>query len=755
MHSERILRDIKRFIFSYHFSNGLRMTIGVVLPSVVFYYLGRLDIGIALSTGALCTGISDVPGTAVHKRNGLLISTALNTVVALGTGLAIPYLFLSIPWIVLVCFFCGMLLVYGNRGGNIGIGGLLVMVLVIGEPPASIGEVLLFASLVLAGCLWYDFLALLLWQVRPYLNVQQALGNTLIETAYYLDLRANFYLPGVNVQENFTAVLAQQVKVNEQTESVRELLLKRRADQQGTTSINKSLVMIFLEAVDLQEQIMTSHIDYEELHRIFKDDAVLGPFRHLIYLFSEELKNIGLAISAGLRSKPEHNLQRELEKVKVLVADYRKSRPSFQERTELLALNSIIQTLEEMAVRYHYLHRLSRLDAEKQNNIDPNLDISRFVTRQRYDVEVFVNNLSFRSNNFRHAVRLSLATITGFLLGQIPFLGLHRVYWILLTIVVILKPGFSVTKTKSTQRLIGTVAGALFALGLLHFVHVPAVIFAMMLVCILGAYSFTTYNYTISVFFTTPFVIFLLHFLHPKDIENVTQRVLDTFIGGTISFLASHLLWPSWEYKYLPEYMLKMIRANSRYFGQTMKLYTGAPFNVTEFKLARKEAHVNTANLMAAFQRMLSEPKRRQKNGSQVYHFVVLNHTLTSHIATLANMGLQHPLQYPRPEYGPISDSLCAFMDYLTQRMAAIEMAVNSGNPIAPVPEFDIAPKAFAPLDAHLEQLLQARQKEIDEKSSPSQVRKELVEVKHVHDQLHLIHSLLRDMLRAVNEREE
>ncbi|HEY0271942.1 MAG TPA: FUSC family membrane protein, partial [Chitinophaga sp.] len=337
MQIEQTLREIKRFIFSYHFSNGLRMTIGVVLPSVLFYYLGHLDIGIGLSTGALCTGISDVPGTAIHKRNGLLISTALNTLVALGTGLVMPYFFLTIPWILLVCFFCGMLLVYGNRGGNIGIGGLLVMVLVIGEPTTSIPESLSFAGLVLGGCLWYNFLALLLWQVRPYLNVQQALGSCLIETAYYLDLRANFYQPGVNITENYNAVLAQQVKVNEQTEAVRELLLKRRADQQGTTSINKSLVMIFLEAVDLQEQVMTSHIDYEELHRLFPDDSLLGPFRHLIYLFSEELKNIGIAVSAGLRSKPHHNLPYEIEKVKKLLADYRSTLTSFQERTELLS----------------------------------------------------------------------------------------------------------------------------------------------------------------------------------------------------------------------------------------------------------------------------------------------------------------------------------------------------------------------------------------------------------------------------------
>jgi hypothetical protein len=41
-----------------------------------------------------------------------------------------------------------------------------------------------------------------------------------------------------------------------------------------------------------------------------------------------------------------------------------------------------------------------------------------------------------------------------------------------------------------------------------------------------------------------------------------------------------------------------------------------------DYKLARKEMYVSMANLSAAFQRMLSEPKSKQKNESALYNFL-------------------------------------------------------------------------------------------------------------------------------------
>src|SRR5690606_41853266 len=55
-------------------------------------------------------------------------------------------------------------------------------------------------------------------------------------------------------------------------------------------------------------------------------------------------------------------------------------------------------------------------------------------------------------------------------------------YWILLTIIVILKPTFSLTRKRNFQRLIGTIAGALFGVLILFLFKDRTMLFVWMLV---------------------------------------------------------------------------------------------------------------------------------------------------------------------------------------------------------------------------------------------------------------------------------
>src|SRR5690606_36299436 len=51
----------------------------------------------------------------------------------------------------------------------------------------------------------------------------------------------------------------------------------------------------------------------------------------------------------------------------------------------------------------------------------------------------------------------------------------------------------------------------------------------------------------------------------------------------------------------------------------------------TSYKVARKTAFLETSNLNSAFQRMVQEPKSKQKHIDKIYELVELNHTnLTS-----------------------------------------------------------------------------------------------------------------------------
>ena len=79
-------KQIRYFLFSQYFSDGVRITLEIIIPALVFSYLGQLETGLSLSLGALCVSISDGPGPVVHKRNGMLFCNLFIFISALLTG---------------------------------------------------------------------------------------------------------------------------------------------------------------------------------------------------------------------------------------------------------------------------------------------------------------------------------------------------------------------------------------------------------------------------------------------------------------------------------------------------------------------------------------------------------------------------------------------------------------------------------------------------------------------------------------------
>lgn len=277
------------------------------------------------------------------------------------------------------------------------------------------------------------------------------------------------------------------------------------------------------------------------------------------------------------------------------------------------------------------------------------VEYSKFVTHQDYAPRVFFDNLSFNSAAFKHSLRVALVCVFGFFVtksaevlifadyvtGRNLVFG-HHSYWVLLTIIIILKPGFSLSKQRNIQRLIGTITGGIAGVLILVFIPNTAVQFVLLVIFMMGAYSFQRLNYVVSVIFTTPYVLILFKFLGVGHLNIAQERIIDTIIGSVIAFIASYVLFPSWESEVITDNLRGVIYANTHYLTKIAESMTGASVNTTDYKLARKDVYVTSANLSAAFERMTSEPKRKQKKSKEVHKFVVLNHILSSFLATVA-----------------------------------------------------------------------------------------------------------------------
>ena len=227
-----------------------------------------------------------------------------------------------------------------------------------------------------------------------------------------------------------------------------------------------------------------------------------------------------------------------------------------------------------------------------------------------------------------------------------------------MTIIIILKPAFSLTKQKNKDRLLGTIGGGILGLLLLYFVHDKTILFSFLVFFMLGTYTYKTLNYIVMVIFLTPYILILFHFLGLGALNVAGERLLDTTTGSVLAALGSYFLFPVWESSQLQTYMANVLKANIHFMEKLRDLFSGNKISSLDYKIVRKELFVSTANLAAALHRMLSEPKNKQQHKNEIYEFVVLNNLLSSNVASLTSEMMQRQSIEPKEFIRPVESSI-------------------------------------------------------------------------------------------------
>jgi len=632
-------RELKTFIFSQYFSEGLRIFLGVLLPSLVFFHLNQLSIGLTLSIGAVCVSIADNQGPINHKRNGMFFCFIFVFLTSLFTGFINQYPVLIGIEIVFLCFIYSMFSVYGNRASSIGTAALLVMILSIDKDVTESNGPLVHSLYILVGGIWYMLLSLLLSQIRPYRLAQQALGECIAELSEYVSLKANFYDINCDFEDNYKKLIEQQVIIHEQQDSLRDLLFKPKLMIKESAFAGRLLILVFVDIVDLFEQTMATHYDYQTLHKTYGKSDSLKEFKSIILKISEELKNLSYYMISNQMPQRLIDFGSELERLKRCIDNTEEV-----EGINAFVLKKILINVRNMISRLDKMHSYFNQKQWSVKELKNEVDLSKFVSHQPIDFKVLKENLSSQSSIFRHSVRVALMSLIGFLVSKLFPVG-HHSYWILLTILVILKPAYSLTKQRNIERLIGTIFGALAGALILIFIKDQTALFIFLLIFMVASYSFQRLNYIVSVLFMTPYILILFSFLGENNLNIAQERIIDTFIGSFIAITASYHVLPNWESYQFKDYMREVLIANYQYLQKVSSLLSGIKMDITAYKLARKNVYVSSANLGSAFQRMLSEPKSKQQNSKEIHKFVVLNHMLSSYTATLiTNLHQINPL---------------------------------------------------------------------------------------------------------------
>ena len=631
--------DFKRFVTSQYIFAAVRVTLAVVLPSIIMAYFGVLKEFFLFPLATLFVGLTDQPGPIIRRRNSMVLAVVCFFIAAAVASLAKGNPIFIFIELLLFGFFFSMIGIYGQRLSAVGSLTLIVLAIFI-DGHLTGTDALRSLIIFLAGSVWFIFIFLIVTRLQPYKLASQQIGENYILLGEYLKIRAQLYLPDPNYNLVFDEIIAHQIKIKNLQEDTRETVFRTRAIIKESTTTSRLLMLMFLNSMDLHEKLMTSESDYKKLHQDKKNLKVLSSMNIFLLNLATEITNIGIDLQSGRKSKPLTNIDAERDKLYTVYYDYRNKEMTSGNLENFMILRQILMRITELSSEIKSIYKIFSQDIKLAKSLSSGLDLRQFLnTEEKLNFKVFRNNLSLNSMQFRHAIRVTVALIIGYGITRFSFFPVGHAYWVLITIVAIIRPNYSITKYRNYVRLLGTISGALIAYFILWQISNNVILLFLLLVSMVLAFSFLKGKYYWAVLFITVYVFLSFNFLKPGNINVIFKdRIFDNLVGGLVVFLVSYFILPVWEHTQNLDLMKTATKDNINYFEAVMKNFKAdeTEKNMQDYKMKRKAALVSLANLSDNFQRMLSDPKNQQKKLEKVHQFVTTSHLFTAYTASLS-----------------------------------------------------------------------------------------------------------------------
>ncbi len=630
-----VIQDFKKnaenFIYGEALADGIKTSLTIIIPPLVAGLFGHLFIGVTMSLGAILSHMTDTPGPFKERRNFFWISALLIFMVSFLTKTVNHFPYLLGASLVLLVFCSNMLTVYGQRASALGMVVMMSMVMNMNTLRDSFSP-LISAVIITSGAVWYTLFSLAISKFRPYRLAQQNLAECMLHVSEYIRIKTSLFEMDTEEEETITKLLNEQVLVNEKQIMVRELVFTNKKLVKDTTKIGRSIVFIFSDLVDIFENVTANHYDYEKVREEYGSTKAIRQVIRLMNKIAHELSVIAYHINANKRPKHRSfDYDKELEKLNLAIKEL------YDEGQKPLVLSKIYVTLKQILYKLSFIHRF--LYDEGFDKIHNPLEHGdRFIQKTDYSLKKIKDHLNLKSPIFRHALRSAIVIFVAYGISFILPMSYHS-YWMLMTVLVILKPGFSVTKKRNFQRVKGTLFGGLIGLAILLLFKSESIRFGFMLFFMLMAYTFLRHKYAIGTLYLTAYIMLSFSFISQFDsVEVIQERFIDTLIGGFIAFISSYIILPTWEKENMNDYLQKTLIADYEFLYVIFKKLADNDVTTTQYKLARKDVYIEMANVTSVFQRLISEPKDKQQFANELNRFTIFNHSFVSYSSGLVKI---------------------------------------------------------------------------------------------------------------------
>ena len=596
--------------------------LGVVIPA---WYFDQNVLITPLILGVIAAALAESDDSFTGRIKALILTFICFAVAAF----SIEILF-NTPWAFAVGLFVStfgfiMLGAIGPKYASIAFGSLLIAIYaMLGAHEST--NIWFQPLLLLTGAAWYYFMSMI-WQIFwPLQPVQQSLATVFLQIANYLDAKAKLFHPVTNLTPQPMRIEA--AKLNAATVNALnacKATLLSRSKRGHIDGPSDRFLNIYFIAQDIHERVSSSHYRYQDLATEFERSDVLFRFKYLLESQAQACRDIAHAIRLG-------NEYTHTDQSILALAELQNSLGYLEEQQQshwkrLLA--QLTYLFNNLATVEKQLSDINNPDAERleEDVLDDTNPHTLKAMWQR-----IAANLHKDSMLFRHALRMSIALTVGY--GIIQAFDIDRGYWILLTTLFVCQPNYSATRQKLTARVIGTLAGLLIGVPLLTFF--PSQESQLVFIVLSGVmfFAFRINNYGYATGFITLLVLFLFNQLG-EGYAVVLPRLADTLIGCVLAVGAVLVVLPDWQSKRLHKVMSDAIDANKQYLGQIIGQYRIGKKDNLSYRIARRQAHNNDANLSSAISTMLAEPGKYRTAVDESFRFLTLNHAMLSYISAL------------------------------------------------------------------------------------------------------------------------
>ena len=509
---------------------ALRAGAGMITPLVLGLATGHLEYGVYAALGALPAGMVSFQG-ASRTRVTAVVFAAVGMAVATFTGGVAAYVsgWLLFPAVLIFTYLSGLLATLGPRFQVVGLQWAIQLVIA-SAIPLPPGDAAVRAALVLAGGLWQGALVVASWAVTRGNQERTSLADVYRALADYAEQNCGRTADGpVPPPAAFgsDAVHDPNPLLREQ-ERYRFLLLLEQAER----------IRVSLAAL----------ASYGSGCRVLEPaGTVLGGLAD------------ALAARRGHRERADA-LRESLTAIEVP--------PDAPWRWAAASL------LGEIRGAVRLLRRLDLQDTEPSAEPVPRTGGHRPGTRRaelKAALAALRASAGTSTETGRHALRLALVASIGEVVAQAS--GLPHGYWIVLTILIVLRPDYASTIYRGVQRAAGTVIGAGLGVATALLLHVgTAAVVAAAGVTMTIAYAIFAVNYLLFAVFLTDFVVLLLALLGETAEQTVAARLIGTGVGAALA-LIGYLAWPSWEGESAQQKLARLFETQADYAAIVLRTY--------------------------------------------------------------------------------------------------------------------------------------------------------------------------------------